>query len=67
MNAPGNDVFDSRDVQLESERARHAKLEFSAALTQAEEELIKNVGPEEQIKIQPHFQMINQAMGEMVK
>ena len=67
VNAPGNDIFDTRDVASESERMRIANEKFQTALTLAQEELEHVDTPSEVATLKPGIYDVSAAMGEMVK
>ena len=67
VNAPGNDVFDSRDVATEQSKLNAALALFEASLLIARDELQRNVGTIEAASINQHFDAINIAMHSMVE
>ena len=66
VNAPGNDVFDSRDVDLESGRLRLALREFNAQFGTSREEVQRHVEAAHAPRLLAAFDQIEQAMREMV-
>ena len=65
VNAPGNDVFDSRDVRGESARLREALAAFNAQFAATQEEVAANVRPAEATMLLGAFDEIQRAMQEM--
>lgn len=71
VNAPGNDIFDSRDVATERKRLDRALLNFNAAFLQHREALANLVrlgylGFDGHERIERDFQVIDQRAQEMV-
>lgn len=66
VNAPGNDVFDSRDVDAESKRLRLALIEFDAQLAACREEVRTRVRASEAPRLLEAFDEIERAIREMV-
>jgi len=66
VNAPGNDVFDSRDVGAESARLRAALDAFDARLDAARAEVARNVRAGEAPPLLTALDEIQRAMREMV-
>ena len=66
VNAPGNDVFDSRDVDAESKRVRLALIEFDAQLAACREDVRLRVRAAEAQRLLEAFDEIEQAMRDMV-
>ena len=64
VNAPGNDVFDSRDVAAESLRRDEALKKFWAHLATARKDLLK-VAPEHESPLRADLQMLEVAMAGM--
>ncbi len=67
VNAPGNDVFDSRDVTAESVRLRAALARFEASLGAAELELFTAVDSTRADGLREDFVLVRLAMKEMVE
>jgi signal transduction histidine kinase/ActR/RegA family two-component response regulator len=65
VNAPGNDVFDSRNVAAESERLRLALFAYNAQFTAVLDEMDGNVRPIEAALLLDAFDKIERAMQEM--
>lgn len=66
VNAPGNDVFHSRDVDAESGRLRLALSEFNAQFSASREEVRTRGGADEAPRLLAAFDEIEQSMREMV-
>ena len=66
VNAPGNDVFDSRDVPGESARLRAALDRFNQKLATAEADLDRNVAPAHAGFLRQDLVAVRQAMSEMI-
>lgn len=66
VNAPGNDVFDSRDVRAEAARLRLALSEFHAQFDASRREVAANVGGKQAAALLACFDELRQAMLEMV-
>ncbi len=66
VNAPGNDVFDSRDVPHEAARMQAALRVFDARLSALREELTRSVPPAEAEALLAHMRDVERAMAEMV-
>ena len=66
VNAPGNDVFDSRDVTAESLRMRMALQEFNARFAEARADVLANVTAHHAPQLLADFDTIRLAMFEMV-
>jgi signal transduction histidine kinase len=66
VNAPGNDVFDSRDVGLESERMQSAKTVFDAKFAALRAELTTNLGPSEAVPLLARLDAVGHAMEAML-
>lgn len=66
VNAPGNDVFDSKDVPLESSRLTQALVQFEAVLADARAEALANKNFPWYPTVEKHLANIEFAMGEMV-
>jgi signal transduction histidine kinase/ActR/RegA family two-component response regulator len=66
VNAPGNDVFDSGDVDAESGRLRLALKEFDAQLHASRDEVRTRVGVAHAPRLLAALEAIEQAMREMV-
>jgi signal transduction histidine kinase len=65
VNAPGNDVFDSLDVDIESQRLGEALAAFRREVAAARAELLANVVPDLSAPLLKSFEEIGLAMGEM--
>ena len=65
VNAPGNDVFDSRDVDAESARLHAALNAFNAQFDSARAEVALNASPGEAALLLANFDEIQHAMQEM--
>jgi signal transduction histidine kinase/ActR/RegA family two-component response regulator len=65
VNAPGNDVFDSRNVAAESERLRLALFAYNAQFTAVHDEMDGNVKPIEAELLRDALDEIQDAMEEM--
>ena len=66
VNAPGNDVFDSRDVDAESTRMRVSLDAFNALFDAARSEIARNIGAGEALPLLAAFDDIQKAMHDMV-
>ncbi len=66
VNAPGNDVFDSRNVSGESARLRAALNAFAAEFNAARADVLDNVSASKAAPLLQDFDEIQRAMGEMV-
>ncbi|MFY9343350.1 MAG: response regulator [Planctomycetota bacterium] len=66
VNAPGNDVFDTRDVARERERLRAARSDFDAALQQQLAVIERNAVGLQVQPIPPLFEPVRAAMAAMV-
>jgi two-component system, NtrC family, sensor kinase len=66
VNAPGNDVFDTRDVALESARMQKSLEKFNHAFQTTRQEIAALQSPETPLLLD-HFSEIEKAMAEMVK
>jgi PAS domain S-box-containing protein len=67
VNAPGNDVFDSRDVPAESARMRAALVQFDTALAARRRDLVDNVRDENGPKLLVYLDGVGTAMSNMVE
>jgi len=65
VNAPGNDVFDSRQVEAESTRLHAALNVFNAHFDATRAEVARNASPEEAVPLLASFDEIQIAMQEM--
>lgn len=66
VNAPGNDIFDSRDADRESEKMRKALRLFNEGITAEKNELTANTAGEEiSSRLMQDIDAIHTAMGEM--
>lgn len=65
VNAPGNDVFDSRDVPAETTRMRYALAAFYRQLEQAQQELVAQVPQAQAQLLLADMQTVRRAMQEM--
>jgi signal transduction histidine kinase/ActR/RegA family two-component response regulator len=65
VNAPGNDVFDSRDVRAESARMRAALGEFNAQFDSDRADIARDASAREAALLLPEFDEIEHAMREM--
>src|SRR5678816_274512 len=65
VNAPGNDVFDSRDVEAESARMHAALNDFTARYDATRAEVVRNASPEQAVLLLAKFEEIQNAMLEM--
>jgi signal transduction histidine kinase len=66
VNAPGNDVFDSREVDLENARMQAAKAVFDARLADLREELKTNLTPAEAAPLVGRVDNVGVAMEAML-
>jgi signal transduction histidine kinase len=66
VNAPGNDVFDSRDVARETERMQSAKTVFDAKFAALREELSTNLGPGDAAPLLARLDAVGVAMEAML-
>jgi signal transduction histidine kinase len=65
VNAPGNDVFESRDVARESERVARARAAFAGELALLRRHLTE-VHPQEARPMLARFQAVDRAMEDMI-
>lgn len=65
VNAPGNDVFDTRDVAGERRRMEAAHARFSTALAAARAELAAQLSPEAAVAVLHHLARVDSAMSAM--
>ena len=65
VNAPGNDVFDSRDVEAESKRLYAALNAFNEQFDATRGEVVRNASPDEAVPLLANFDEIQDAMQEM--
>ncbi len=66
VNAPGNDVFDTRDVTAESLRMRVALRAFDDRYERARTDILSNVSAEHAPRLLADLEVIRRAMLEMV-
>ncbi len=66
VNAPGNDVFDSRDVSLETERMQKALIKFNSQLAAAQQEIATQRSTESRL-LTDDFVEIDKTMKGMVQ
>ena len=66
VNAPGNDVFQTQDVDRESERLNNALATFNRRADEVRTDLVRNVDVDQAKDLLPTFDAIDAAMGEMV-
>ena len=66
VDAPGNDVFDSRDVVQESARLRVKLGQFDQKLVEAETALFSNVTLAQSVRLKEDLALVREAMKEMV-
>ena len=66
VNAPGNNVFDSHNVPVESAQMDVALEQFNAAVTIARAGLAKRVGPVDAAELDKQMDSVNSRMVEMV-
>jgi len=66
VNAPGNDVFDSRDAVAESARLRVSLNAFNAQLDANQAEIARNVSAGEALPVLAAFEEIRHAMRDML-
>ena len=66
VNAPGNNVFDSHNVPVESAQMNAALEQFNAALTIARAGLARRVGPVDAAELDKQMDDVNSRMVEMV-
>jgi signal transduction histidine kinase/CheY-like chemotaxis protein len=66
VNAPGNDVFDSRDVAAESERLDRELAAFNMQFDATRAEVARNAAPGEAVLLLANFDEIQGAMQEMI-
>jgi two-component system, NtrC family, sensor kinase len=67
VNAPGNDIFDTRNVAGESQRMRTANVKFQAALAMAREELEHDTNLTEAADLKSDIGNVAIVMDEMVR
>jgi signal transduction histidine kinase/CheY-like chemotaxis protein len=65
VDGPGNDVFDSRDVEAESRRLYAALNAFNAQFDATRAEVARNASPDEAVLLLANFDEIQNAMQEM--
>jgi len=66
VNAPGNDVFESRNVVAESQRMRVALTLFTNQMKTIQAEVYRNVHPDLSTPILAELRVVNRCMTEMV-
>ena len=66
VNAPGNNVFDTRDVDGEARRLEAMRDRFDARAKAVRRDLVTNVDPEQAALLQPMMDAVDAAMVEMV-
>ncbi|MGB5082553.1 MAG: response regulator [Burkholderiales bacterium] len=66
VNAPGNDVFNSRDIHAESERLHGALAAFDAHLGATRDEVARNASADDAALVLEALDRIEHAMREMV-
>lgn len=67
VNAPGNDVFSSHDVELEKSNLQQFFKSFEAQLGRAKQDLTNNVSAEARQALLEDLKLVSNAMGEMVQ
>jgi diguanylate cyclase (GGDEF)-like protein/PAS domain S-box-containing protein len=65
VNAPGNNVFDSRDVATESDATRNARRAFDEQLSQAQQDLAQRTAPAVAAILQDDLAAVQDAMNAM--
>jgi signal transduction histidine kinase/ActR/RegA family two-component response regulator len=65
VNAPGNDVFDSRDVDSESARMLRARLNFDAKLRAVQEDIVRGAEALQHRALIQSFEVVAAEMEEM--
>jgi signal transduction histidine kinase/FixJ family two-component response regulator len=65
VNAPGNDVFDSRDVDSESSRMQRARLNFDAKLRAVQEDIVRGGEALQHRALIKSFEVVAAEMEEM--
>src|SRR4029077_7054724 len=65
VDGPGNDIFDSRDVEAESKRLYAALDAFNAQFDATRAEVVRNASPDEAALLLANFDEIQNAMEEM--
>jgi PAS domain S-box-containing protein len=65
VDAPGNDVFDNRDVPKESAKMRAADKIFDLDLATQRQEMVTNLEPQVAAPLLPHIDAIARAKAEM--
>ena len=66
VNAPGNDVFDSRDVEVESAKRESALVVFQEKLKATRQEIVGNVARAQAVDILSGLDAVQVAMNSMV-
>lgn len=67
VNAPGNDVFGSRDAPREGERMRSALAEFQRQFRKVRDELQRSLPPEEAAPVLEKLDAVSRAMQAMTR
>ena len=65
VNAPGNNVFDTRDVSTESDATRDARHAFDTRLSQAQQDLAQQATPAVAAILQDDLAAVQDAMNDM--
>jgi two-component system sensor histidine kinase/response regulator len=65
VNAPGNDVFDSHDVESEADKTQKARRAFDERMTALREELLRNASYEQAAPLLKDLDEVDAAMNEM--
>ncbi len=66
VNAPGNDIFDSKDTQLEAARLAEAHVAFDVAIEEARADITANIAPQFKREFLKELDEIDAGMHEMV-
>ena len=66
VNAPGNDIFDSKDVAAEQKRQKDALAEYERHYVQLHDSIIQGATAEQAAELHARLDTIEAAMGEML-
>ena len=66
VNAPGNDIFDSKDVAAEQKRQKDALADYERHYVQLHDSIIQGATAEQGVELHARLDAIEAAMGEML-
>ena len=67
VNAPGNDIFDSGDVDVEKARLHETLARFRALMAEARQNLPTKPAKSQTLKLREHMETVDFLVGEMTK